>query len=280
MGVNVLVFGHRGACGYLPENTMESFELAFSQGADAIEFDVVMTKDGHPVIRHDRDLSMTTNILNKSFLSNNVDELNVADVEQLRAIERYPEGRLESNRHSGEYRIPTLAEVLANPAFDQKHLIVELKYGEPFLEVGLDVASATATALSESDFQSRGIQITIECFEFEILKRSKELIGPNAKYVFLSAPDMLPAGDSEITDEYLNQIAAEFDGLSVAIPMVLQSDLVSRCKAKAMPIYTYTARTETAEGDVSGWFERLIATGVDGIFADQPDVLIKVRDAL
>ena len=40
------VFGHRGACGYLPENTMESFELAFELGSDAIEFDVVMTKDG------------------------------------------------------------------------------------------------------------------------------------------------------------------------------------------------------------------------------------------
>ena len=276
----MLVFGHRGACGYLPENTMESFELGFSQGADAIEFDVVMTKDGHPVIRHDRDLSLTTNISSKSFLSNNVDELNLSDLDQLRAIERYPEGRVESDLRSGEFRIPTLAQVLANPAFDQKHLIVEIKYGEPFLEVGLDVVQATATAISESDFQQRGIQLTIECFEFEVLKRAKQLIGPVAKYVFLSAPDMLPAGDSEITDEYLSQIAAEFDGLSVAIPMVLQSDLVSRTKARSMLIYTYTARTETAEGDISGWFERLIATGVDGIFADQPDVLRKVRDAL
>ena len=276
----MLGFGHRGACGYLPENTMESFELAFAQGADAIEFDVVITKDGHPVIRHDRDLSMTTNISSKSFLSNNVDELNLSDLDQLRAIERYPEGRVESDLRSGEFRIPTLAQVLANPAFDQKHLIVEIKYGEPFMEVGLDVVQATAKTILESDFQQRGIQLTIECFEFGVLKRAKQLIGPVAKYVFLSAPDMLPAGDSEITDEYLSQIAAEFDGLSVAIPMVLQSDLVSRTKARSMPIYTYTARTETAEGDVSGWFERLIATGVDGIFADQPDVLRKVRDAL
>lgn len=276
----MLVFGHRGACGYLPENTMESFELAFAQGADAIEFDVVMTKDGHPVIRHDRDLSLTTNILNKSFLSNNVDELNLADLNQLRAIERYPEGRPESHEHSGAYRIPTLAEVLANPAFNQKHLIIEVKYGEVFLEAGLDVAQATATAILESDFESRGVQISIECFEFDVLKRAKALIGPVAKYVFLSAPDMLPEGDSEITDSYLNQIAAEFDGLSVAISMVLQSDLVSRSKAKSLPIYAFTARTETAEGDVSGWFERLIATGVDGIFADQPDVFRKVRDAL
>jgi glycerophosphoryl diester phosphodiesterase len=55
VGVALEVFGHRGACGYLPENTMESFELAFELGCSAIEFDVVLTKDLVPVIRHDRD---------------------------------------------------------------------------------------------------------------------------------------------------------------------------------------------------------------------------------
>lgn len=280
MGVGVLVFGHRGACGHLPENTMESFELAFEMGSDAIEFDVVMTKDGVPVIRHDRDLSLTTNISQKSFLSNDVDQLNLDDLKTLRATERYPEGRVESDQHSGKYGIPTLAEVLANPKFDGKHLIVEIKYGEPFLAVGLDVAKATADAIEASDWKARGIRLMIECFEFEILKLAKKHIGDVAEYVFLSAPDMLPKGDSEITDEYLDQIAAEFDGLSVALPMVLAGDLVQRTHALGKPIYTYTARVETAEGDVGSWFRRLIETGVDGIFADQPLELIKVRDAL
>ena len=259
---------------------MESFELAFEMGSDAIEFDVVITKDGHPVIRHDRDLSLTTNISQKSFLSNHVDQLTLEDLRTLRAIERYPEGRPDSDAHSGRYLVPTLAEVLANQNFDGKHLIVEIKYGEPFLEVGLDVARATADAILNSDWQSRGIKITIECFEFEILKLAKSYLGPVANYVFLSAPDMLPAGDTEITDDYLAAIRAEFDGLSVALPMVLSGDLVARTHGLGMPIYTYTARVETAEGDVRSWFERLIATGVDGIFADQPLELIKVRDAL
>jgi glycerophosphoryl diester phosphodiesterase len=280
VGVGVLVFGHRGACGYLPENTMESLELAFDLGADAIEFDVVMTKDNRAVICHDRELNLVTNIAEKAFLSNRVDELNFEDIAQLRAVERYPDGRASSHEHSGRYRIPSLAEVLANPAFDNKHLIIELKYGEPFLEVGLDVAKATAEEIFSSDVLERGIKLTIECFEFEILKRAKSLIGDLANYVFLVAPDTLPAGETEITEAFLATIGKAFDGLSVAIPMVLQSDLVSRTKALGMPIYAYTARVETAEGDVAGWFQRLIATGVDGIFADQPDVLIKVRDAL
>lgn len=281
MGVNpVLVFGHRGACGHLPENTMESFELAFEMGADAIEFDVVMTKDGHPVIAHDRDLSLTTNISEKAFLSHNVDELNLEDIKTLRALERYPQSRTESHRHSGKYSIPTLKEVLGNPKFDGKHLIVEIKYGEPFLKVGLDVAKATADAILASDYEARGIKLTIECFEFEILKLAKKYLGPIADFVFLSAPDMLPEGESEISERYLNKIRSEFDGLSVALPMVLTGDLVSRTHNLGMPIYAYTARVETAEGDVSAWFKRLIATGVDGIFADQPLELIKVRDGI
>ena len=276
----MLVFGHRGACGHLPENTMESFEFAFDLGADAIEFDVVMTKDGHPIIRHDRDLSLTTNISEKSFLSNNSDELNLEDIKSLRATERYPAGRIDSHQYSGKFQIPTLKEVLENPKFDGKHLIVELKYGEPFFEVGLDVAKASADLIKESDFLARDIKITIECFEFEILKLAKQHLGDIADYVFLSAPDMLPEGESEINDDYLSKIASEFDGLSVAIPMVLHGDLVQRTHALGMPIFAYTARVETAEGDVHSWFERLIATGVDGIFADQPQELIKVRDAL
>ena len=276
----MLVFGHRGACGYLPENTMESLELAFELGADAIEFDVVMTKDGQAVICHDRDLTHVTNILEKAFLSTKVDELNLEDVSQLRAIERYPDGRVQSAKRSGEFKIPTLREVFANPVFDNQHLIVELKYGEHFLDSSLDVAAVTKLELEQSGALERGVKVTIESFEFETLKRAKELIGERASYVFLVAPETLPAGQSEPSDDYLKSIRSEFDGLSVAIPMVLQSDLVARTKALGMPIYTYTARVETAEGDVAGWFQRLIATGVDGIFADQPDELIKVRDAL
>lgn len=272
------VFGHRGACGYLPENTMESLELAFELGADGIEFDVVITKDGHPVICHDRDLSVVTNISEKAFLSSTVDELNLADIKQLRAIERYPEGRPESHQHSGRYAIPTLSEVFQNRAFDTRHLIVELKYGQEFFEQGLNVAKATADALLASDVFERGTQITIESFDYQTLLRAKDLLGEIVSYVFLVAPDTLPQGEIEVSDDFLTQIARDFDGLSVAIPMVLQSDLVSRSHALEMPIYAYTARVETAEGDVRGWFERLIATEVDAIFADQPDQLIKVRD--
>jgi glycerophosphoryl diester phosphodiesterase len=269
----VEIYGHRGACGYLPENTMESFELAFELGSDAIEFDVVMTRDNVAVIRHDRDLTHTTDIAKHSFLSSNVDELDAADVAKLRATERYPEGRRESATHDGKFQVPTLAEVLQNPKFDGKHLIIEIKYGKHFQENNLDPVSAIDSLVRQSNWQARGIKLTVECFEFDILRQAKSRMQPEIDFVFLSAPDMLPEGFTELTDELLDEIAETFDGLSVAIPMILNTDLVARVKQRGLRMFTYTARVETAEGSWEQWFSQLAKTGVDGIFCDQPDLM-------
>lgn len=280
MGVALEVFGHRGACGYLPENTMESFELAFDLGCSAIEFDVVMTKDLIPVIRHDRDFSLTTDISRHSPPSVMVDDLKLSDLKNVRATERYPDSRKESAKRDGEFAVPTLREVLTNPSFDGRHLIVELKYGKHYKEAGIDLIGAVLSDIEAAQPESRNIRITIEAFEFSVLKEAKQRIGARAKYVFLSAPDMLPVGYSELTDDLLDEIAENFEGLSVHYSMILNSDLVARTKQRGLTMFTYTARIETAEGEVGQWFERLAKTGVDGIFCDQPDLMIAVVGSL
>ena len=279
MGVVLEVFGHRGACGYLPENTMESFELAFELGCSAIEFDVVLTKDLVPVIRHDRDFSLTTDIASRQLPSVIVDELNLADLEPVRATERY-ENRAESVKHNGKYKIPTLEQTLNNPKFDGKHLIIELKYGKYYREAGMDLIGAVKQVIDNCRAVERKLKLTIEAFEFSVLREAKERIGAGVTYVFLSAPDMLPVGFEKLTDELLDEIAANFDGLSVHYSMVLGSDLVPRTKARGLTMFTYTARIETAEGEVMDWFEKLARTGVDGIFCDQPDLMIDVVRSL
>lgn len=273
MGVSV--FGHRGACGYLPENTMPSFELAFELGADAIEFDVVLTKDSIPLILHDVDLTLTTNIANHPQFATEVDELTFAEMKMLRAIERYPEGRVESAKHSGEYEIPSLEEVLANPAFDARHLILELKDGKRFLGKGLNLVDSVANVLANSNWRTRGIKLTVESFEFSILRSAKVAFGSGIDFVFLSAPETLPSGRTSLEDDLLEEIAAEFDGVSVAIEMLGEGEVVARAKALGLKAFAYTARVETAKGDVESWFEKLVQSGVDGIFADQPDRLIQ-----
>ena len=279
MGVVLEVFGHRGACGYLPENTMESFELAFELGCSAIEFDVVLTKDLVPVIRHDRDFSLTTDIDSRQLPSVIVDELNLTDLEPVRATERY-ENRAESVKHNGKYKIPTLEQTLNNPKFDGKHLIIELKYGKYYREAGMDLIGAVKQVIDNCRAVERKLKLTIEAFEFSVLREAKKRIGAGVTYVFLSAPDMLPVGFEKLTDELLDEIAANFDGLSVHYSMVLGSDLVPRTKARGLTMFTYTARIETAEGEVMDWFEKLARTGVDGIFCDQPDLMIDVVRSL
>lgn len=279
MGVVLEVFGHRGACGYLPENTMESFELAFELGCSAIEFDVVLTKDLVPVIRHDRDFSLTTDIDSRQLPSVIVDELNLADLEPVRATERY-ENRAESVKHNGKYNIPTLEQTLNNPKFDGKHLIIELKYGKYYREAGMDLIGAVKQVIDNCRAVERKLKLTIEAFEFSVLREAKKRIGAGVTYVFLSAPDMLPVGFEKLTDELLDEIAANFEGLSVHYSMVLGSDLVPRAKARGLTMFTYTARIETAEGEVMDWFEKLARTGVDGIFCDQPDLMIDVVRSL
>lgn len=279
MGVVLEVFGHRGACGYLPENTMESFELAFELGCSAIEFDVVLTKDLVPVIRHDRDFSLTTDIDSRQLPSVIVDELNLADLEPVRATERY-ENRAESVKHNGKYKIPTLEQTLNNPKFDGKHLIIELKYGKYYREAGMDLIGAVKQVIDNCRAVERKLKLTIEAFEFSVLREAKKRIGAGVTYVFLSAPDMLPVGFEKLTDELLDEIAANFEGLSVHYSMVLGSDLVPRTKARGLTMFTYTARIETAEGEVMEWFEKLARTGVDGIFCDQPDLMIDVVRSL
>ncbi len=273
MGVSV--FGHRGACGYLPENTMPSFELGFELGSQAIEFDVVLTKDSTPVILHDIDLTKTTNVLAHPGLPTSVNELTLEELKQLRVLERYPDQRAESAKFSGQFEIPTLKQLLANPAFDGQHLILELKDGKYLEAKGLDLVSAVAQELAASDWQDRGIKLTIESFEFSILKKAKTAFGGKCDFVFLSAPGTLPVGRTVLEDDLLREIASEFDGVSVAIEMLWQNDFVTRAKAMGLMVFTYTARIETAQGDVDSWFEKLVLSGVDGVFADQPDLIIK-----
>jgi glycerophosphoryl diester phosphodiesterase len=273
MGVGV--FGHRGACGYLPENTMPSFELAFELGSDAIEFDVVLTKDSVPVILHDLDLMKTTNIASHPNLATSVYQLTFEELKQLRVVERYPDRRVESAKFSGQFEIPSLRELLSNPVFDGRHLILELKDGKELLRHGLELVGAVARDLEASNWRERDIRLTIESFEFSILKNAKSAFGAGIEFVFLSAQETLPTGRVTLDDDLLSEIASEFDGVSVSIEMLWKNDFVARAKALGLTVFTYTARIETAQGEVDSWFEKLVLSGVDGIFADQPDRLIQ-----
>lgn len=271
----MLVFGHRGASGYLPENTLEAFALAFDLGADAIEFDVVITKDSVPIIRHDDDLTVTTDAQGKlgSVL---VSESTWPQIQQLRATERYA-NRVDSKANDGKFSIPSLAQLLNDQRFSGKRLILEIKFGKELKKIGLDPVPRIAKVLESSSWKNLGMELTIESFDFDTLLAARETFGKDFSYFFLSSPESLPKGKPNLDLELIKEVAANFDGLSVAVSMLFDSDVIKICRELKLPLYAYTARTETApEGDWKSWFQKLGATGIDGIFADQPDLMIQM----
>ena len=122
-----IVIAHRGASGYRPEHTLESYRLAIEQGADFIEPDLVATKDGVLVARHENQISATTDVAAHPEFADRrttkrvdgiartgwfTEDFTLAELKTLRAKERIPHVRPENARHDGQFEVPTFAEVI------------------------------------------------------------------------------------------------------------------------------------------------------------------------
>jgi glycerophosphoryl diester phosphodiesterase len=285
--MGIAVFGHRGASGYRPENTLEAFALAFELGADAIECDLVPTIDGELIIRHDNYLSTTTDVASHPEFAHLkrmgtvgwqqeredwfCEDFTLAQLKTLRATERLPELRPGSAKFDGQFEIPSLDELLAAAFATGRHLILEIKHGAYFAAKGYPVAAILARKLAESDWRDRGITLTIESFEYKILEQLQRVCGPVGDYVYLV---------DTWSDPALNATAAEvFDGISFNAELVWGSDLIELAHARGLKVFVWTARAEDAENTIEEYYAKFILSGADGIFADQPDLLAAcVRD--
>jgi glycerophosphoryl diester phosphodiesterase len=122
------VIAHRGASGYRPEHTLESYALAIGQGADAIEPDLVVTRDGVLICRHENEIGGTTDVAQHPEFADRrmrkridgeeiegwfAEDFTLAEIRTLRARERLPELRPANTRYDGVFAIPTFAEVIA-----------------------------------------------------------------------------------------------------------------------------------------------------------------------
>ena len=298
-----LVLGHRGACGYRPENTLESFELAIAQGADGVECDLVPTKDGELIIRHENWLNGTTDIeshpefadRSRAGYSDGITEngffsedFDLEELTQVRAIERLPEERPGSAKFDGEFKIPTIDQLLAAPFMDQKTLVIEVKHGMHFTNKGMDIAGILSKKLQQSDWKTRGIQLIIESFDYEMLLLLKAACGADKRYVFLTEQVRLPDNQDRLTSGYLEKIAGDFDGVSLDLPLLLEKDeagthtvpngSIELAKASGLEVYAWTLKAEDATESVDEYFAKVALAGLDGIFVDQPDLLRSIVD--
>ena len=288
--VKPYVIAHRGASGYRPENTLAAFELGIAQGADGIELDVVNTKDSQLVIRHENILSQTTNIssierfssLKRSGSVENelhsdwyCEDLTLEEVKSLKAIERIPDLRPGSAKFDEHFEIPTLEEVLECEFLTNKILVVEIKAGTHLTVLSESIGKLVSKAIYSSSAIANNVKLYVESFDHRLLIETKEEL----KKLDISAEYFFAIDSTKMADVDLGELAKEFDGLSIATHMLLSEDTwVESCHKLGLKVWVYTARVENATTTVEAYYEELIQTGVDGIFADQPDLLRRVLD--
>lgn len=285
---NPLVIAHRGASGYRPENTLESLALGVAMKSDGIEFDVINTSDQVLVIRHENALSGTTDVENhpefKSLYREGVvegraihdwfaEDLSYEQLKTLRAKERLPELRPGSAKFDGQFEIPTLTQILESEFIQDKILVVELKQGSHLSVLSESIGKLTANELLNANVSSRNASLILESFDEDILldaKKHLENAGLQAEYFYA-------IDSTKMVDCNMEELARKFNGLSIATHMLLSSDpWVQTCHELGLKVWVYTARAEKATTTIEAYYEELIQTGVDGIFADQPDLLRRV----
>lgn len=219
-----LVIGHRGASGYRPEHTLASYELAARMGADYIEPDVVSTKDHVLVVRHENEISGTTDIADhpefaarqttKSIDGVDIagwftEDFTLAELRTLRARERLPQVRQENTLYDGRWPIPTLDEVfalresLARELGRPLGIIPETKHPTYFRSIGLPLEEALVTTIRENHLDDRDAPVVVQSFELTNLVQLREQHRLAAKLVLLTSASGQGFGDTETYAELL-----------------------------------------------------------------------------
>jgi glycerophosphoryl diester phosphodiesterase len=192
-----LVFGHRGAAGYRPEHTRASYELAARMGADFIEPDLVSTKDGVLVARHEPEIGGTTDVAEHPEFADRrttktvdgteltgwfTEDFTLAELKTLRAKERIPDVRPRNTIYDGRYEVPTFQEVLDLRARLSEELgreigvAPETKHSTYFQAAGVPLEAALVKILRDNGLDGADAPVVIQSFETENLKELHEEI--------------------------------------------------------------------------------------------------------
>ncbi len=237
-----IVIAHRGASGYRPEHTLAAYELGILQCADFIEPDVVSTKDGVLVARHENEIGGTTNVSEHPEFAGRrttkvidgvsvtgwfTEDFTLAELRTLRAKERIPNVRPQNTAFDGLYQVPTLDEVLDlarnSRTCDGKPVGVypETKHPTYFDSVGLSLEEPLVAELEANGFDSRRDPVIIQSFEVGNLRELNRMTdvsiaqlvsNTGAPYDFVVSGDPRTYADL-VTRSGLRQIARYADGI-------------------------------------------------------------------
>jgi glycerophosphoryl diester phosphodiesterase len=247
----VIVIAHRGASGERPEHTLGSYSLAIAQGADYIEPDLVLTKDGVLVARHENEISETTDVADKAEFADRktsktidgqkmtgwfTEDFTLAELKTLRAKERLPQLRSANMAYDGQFEIPTFDEILAlakaQSAVTGRTIGIypETKHPSYFTAIGLPHEAPLLAALTKFGHVAKSAPVFIQSFEVENLKALR----PKTKLrlVQLMAETGSPPDRSDVTyaqmasAEGLKIVATYADGIGPNKAMVIPRTLL------------------------------------------------------
>jgi glycerophosphoryl diester phosphodiesterase len=299
----IVVIAHRGASGERPEHTIESYRLAIEEGADYIEPDLVMTRDGVLIARHENEIGGTTDVAQhpefatrrrtqvidgESMTGWFTEDFTLAEIKTLRARERLPNLRPQNCSFDGQFTVPTFDEImqLAADANRQRGsgpklgVYPETKHPAHFAGIGLPQELAVLDTLQRFDYAAQGSPVFIQSFDPRNLRQLRGM----------TRLPLVQLLEHELGD--LGEIAKYADAIGIAKSLA-SAEGVRAAHAVNLKVHVWTFRAENeflpddlkiggspaAHGDLEAEIRRFLERGIDGFFVDFPAVGVRVRDA-
>src|SRR5919109_2960708 len=326
-----IVIGHRGASGYRPEHTLASYRLAAEQGADFIEPDLVSTRDGVLVARHEPEIGGTTDVADHpefadrrtskvidgtTFTGWFTEDFTLAELKTLRAKERIPELRPQNTAYDGEFEVPTFQEVidlrerLSRQLGREIGIYPETKHPTYFRDLGLPLEPRLVQALEANGLNEPGAPVFVQSFEVGNLQELDGQLEVPLVQLFSAKSarpaDFVKSGDPRTygdlaTPAGLAFVAGYADGAGPSKDYIVPRDaegcslapttFVADAHSAGLLVHPYTFRAENnflpcelrtssdpAEyGKFAKEVRQFFKLGVDGLFADQPDLAVAAR---
>lgn len=290
----LIIIAHRGASALYPEHTLEGYQKAIELGADFIEPDLVISKDGVLFARHDIYLSTTTDVAEhpefadrKSFISKLgrndwlITDFTLAELKTLRAIQAR-DGRDKS--HDGKYQIPTFAEIInLAKSHNQKTgenvgVYPETKQPEFYKDLGFDFATLLLDDLSAGGAAGGELPVFIQSFGIDILVELAPLT--QIPLIYLLDNQSQSSAIAEI-----KQYAGILTGIGPAKTMLMADDgAASQLMLAAIELGLKTHPWTFRDDDVGEGFENAddeylsyMRLGIDGLFTDFTDTGVRLR---
>ena len=299
----IIVIAHRGASGERPEHTLESYRLAIEQGADYIEPDLVMTRDGVLIARHENEIGGTTDVAqHPEFASRRrtqtidgesmtgwfTEDFTLSEIKSLRARERLPELRPQNRRFDGEFSVPTFDEILQlvmqanreNGVNRPVGVYPETKHPAHFAGLGLAQELAVLDTLRRYDYATAGSPVFIQSFDPANLRQLRGMTRlPLVQLLEHELGDL--AGIAEYADAIgIAKSLATAEGVRAAHQAGLEVHVWTfRAENEFLPPDLKHGADPAAHGDLDQEIRRFLERGINGFFADFPAMAVRARDA-